>query len=107
MTSRAAERDSKDGGDVSSITVNAGSLLRGCEMIHPGCTFLCHVEDWRAQKVPLAVAERGPGRALIVRYTGGGIGEGGPNVVSSRTSTCSSDDEQEWPFDTSLSARSD
>ena len=54
---------------------------RGCGAVNGFGDFYEHVQEWRAQRLPEALAVLGPARALLVRYGG--------------TVRC----ELEWPFE--------
>ena len=42
-----------------------GLVLRGCEVLVPGIAFLDHVREWRAQRIPAALAAGAYTRQLL------------------------------------------
>ena len=98
MEEHAHEERLEEEGDHSA---DDSLVLRGCEVLVPGIAFVDHIGEWRAQRIPSALAAPGEGRAVLVRYA-----ERGPNVeregVGWDTAGLvgdSYDEAAEWPFD--------
>jgi hypothetical protein len=120
-TAAAAEEGSRGGGrsvaDDDDTSPSSSSSLAttttrglGLETLQPGFGFLRHLEEWRSQRLPAALAELGPGRALLVKYECADGGERGENAAAGGRAAAAAnsntdhgrDDELEWPFDDAL-----